>query len=185
MLLKRRQNWIPGLLFAGVLLGSGCQTREPRPDGVPFHSLYQEIDSAEAAAFLSAGLKILERDHAPLEYPVRKVLLRRSEPNSLGEKYRIASHFSLTEIVDADAGVFAIYIAVPESDLEFYPLLAHEIGHLKQPSLRDDWEMEGFCMVFSEALCLELGKDWSVWTRRFSENEADPYGRAYRRALGK
>ncbi len=43
--------------------------------------------------------------------------------------------------------------------------------------------MEGFCMVFSESLCLKMGKDWSLWEKRFGENLDDPYARAYRAAL--
>ena len=80
-------------------------------------------------------------------------------------------------------GVFAIYISVPPTHADFYPLLAHEIGHLKQPSLKDNWEMEGFCMMFSEALCLEMGKDWSLWRKRFREDLDDPYAQAYHAAL--
>ncbi|MGZ0654344.1 hypothetical protein ACWPKO_18070 [Coraliomargarita sp. W4R53] len=153
-----------------------------RPDSVPFHTLYVPIESAEAAAFVAAGLDLLRREYAPLEFPVREVWLRYSETNTFGKAYKVAEHFSLTEVVDAEAGVFAIYIAVPVNDDEFYPLLAHEIGHLQQPSLRDDWGMEGFCMVFSEKLCALQGKDWSVWTKRFANNSKDPYARAYQRA---
>jgi hypothetical protein len=168
-----------------ILLSTGCQTRSERPEGLPFHSLYQPIASVEAEAFLAAGLELLQRDYGPLEFPVHQVLLRYSQSNSQGDDYQIAEHFSLTEIVDASAGIFAIYIAVPPEHEEFYPLLAHEIGHLKQPSHQDDWDMEGFCMVFSEKLCVAEGKDWSVWTRRFSEDSQDPYARAYRSALSK
>jgi len=171
-----------GLLIASI--GSiGCQTRASRPDSVPFHTLYAPIESAEAAVFVAAGLDLLRREHAPLEFPVREVLLRYSDTNALGKTYKVAEHFSLTEIVDAQAGIFAIYIAVPPEHAEFYPLLAHEIGHLRQPSLKDDWPMEGFCMVFSEKLCAAQGKDWSIWTKRFADDPQDPYARAYRRAL--
>lgn len=171
-----------GILAALILL-SGCQTRMVRPDSVPFHTLYQPIHSAEAEAFLAAGLTMLRQGHSPLEFPVREVLLRHSQTNQQGSRYQVAEHFSLTEIVDAQAGIFTIYIAVPPEHEEFYPLLAHEIGHLKQPSLKDDWPMEGFCMVFSEQLCAAQGKDWSVWTKRFAEDPKDPYARAYQRAL--
>jgi hypothetical protein len=87
--------------------------------------------------------------------------------------------------IDAQAGVCAIYISVLPSHAEFYLLLAHEIGHLQRPSLVDDWEMEGFCMVLSEDLCRQQGKDWSLWERRFREDSKDPYARAYRSALQK
>ena len=165
-----------------LIAWAGCQTRVSRPESVPFHTLYDPIESGEVAAFLAAGLDLLRSEYAPLEFPVREVLLRYSETNASGKAYKVAEHFSLTEVVDAEAGVFAIYISVPVNDDEFYPLLAHEIGHLKQPSLQDDWEMEGFCMVFSEKLCAAQDKDWSVWTRRFAEDPKDPYARAYQRA---
>jgi hypothetical protein len=165
-----------------VFCSSGCKTVAPKPDDVAFNSLYGEIDDAGAQAFLRSGLAILEREHGPLEYPVHTVLLRHSRKNAVGKGYAIAEGFSLTEIVDAQAGIFAIYISVTPQAREFYPLLAHEIGHLKQPSLVDDWPMEGFCTVFSEVLCGRLGKDWSVWTERFSENPDEAYARAYRAA---
>ena len=172
-----------GLLLIAWLLGlSGCSTTEPRPADLPFHELYEPIESAEAQAFLEAGLGILVRDHGPLEFPVREVLLRYTARNELGRGYRVAEHFSLTEIVDSRAGSFAIYLAVQPGDPEFYPLLAHEIGHLKRPSLKDGWEMEGFCMVFSEKLCGELGKDWSAWAERFTRESDDPYAQAYWKA---
>lgn len=160
----------------------GCQTVEKKPVGTPFHQLYQSIEQVEAQDFLQEGIKYLQRNYGPIQMPVNKVLLRHSSKNDLGRKYRIAEHFSRTEIVDAEAGVFAIYIAVPVKDSEFYPLLAHEIGHLKEPMRVDDWEMEGFCMFFSEKLCAELGKDWSVWKERFRKDTDDPYARAYWKA---
>ncbi len=172
-----------GVWGAVVWLLVGCQTRIPRPESVPFHTLYEPIDSPEAKAFVERGIAYLQREYGALEFPVREVLLRYSRTNVKGRGYEVAQHFSLTEIVNAQAGVFAIYIAVPPGDEEFYPLLAHEIGHLKQPSLKEDWAMEGFCMVFSEELCAREGKDWSVWTRRFAEDPSDPYARAYQRAL--
>lgn len=75
-------------------------------------------------------------------------------------------------------GCFIIYLAVEEDDPEFYPLLAHEIGHLLAPERVDDREMEGFRIVFSEELCRHLGKDWSVWKDRFTRQSDDPYARA-------
>jgi len=178
----RTPAFVLSLLLVSIYF-LGCQTRVPRPASVPFHSLYKPIESAEAAAFLAAGLELLRREYAPLEFPVREVLLRYSRTNAQGKGYQVAEHFSRTEIVDSQAGIFALYIAVPPGHPEFYPLLGHEIGHLRKPSLQDDWPMEGFCMVFSEELCAAQGKDWSVWTERFTGDPEDPYARAYRRAL--
>jgi hypothetical protein len=38
-------------------------------------------------------------------------------------------------------------------------------------------------MVFSEQLCRERGKDWSLWAQRFARDPKDPYAQAYHRAL--
>lgn len=173
---------LPALFCVGALIFSGCVTQQSKPANIPFHTLYQPINDTGAQQFLEQGIAVLRRDHAPLEFPVRQVLLRYAEKNEIGRAYKVREHFSLTEIVDEEQGVFAIYIAVPPSDPEFYPLLAHEIGHLKRPSVVDDWDMEGWCTVFSEKLCGELGKDWSVWTQRFRSHPHGKYARSYFKA---
>ncbi|MBT4758420.1 MAG: hypothetical protein HOO08_08540 [Opitutae bacterium] len=169
-------------LTVASVLGS-CPALSKKPFAVPYHQLYQTIEDPEVLQFLNAGLQMLQRAHEPLEFSVNEILLLQSKKNERGHRYAIAEGFSLTEIVDAEAGIFAIYISVPPSHREFYPLLAHEIGHLKQPSLIDDWAMEGFCMLFSEDLCDQQGQDWSIWKRRLHADSDDPYARAYHRAL--
>lgn len=165
-----------------ILLVGGCRTLVQKPEALPFHSLYEPINDTEARRFLKEGIAYLETHYPPLDYPVREVELLLSKKNNDGKRYRIAEGFSKTEIINASQGIFAIYIAVPPSDPEFYPLLAHEIGHLKSPDLVDDWAMEGFCMLFSEMLCQHLGYDWSVWHKRYHAESKDPYAQAYHRA---
>lgn len=177
----KKYGGVGWVLFLGIF--AGCQSPQPKPPDQPFHLFYQAIDDPEALAFLDAGIEVLRRDYAPFEYPVNQIFLRQSRKNEAGHRLRLAEGFSRTEIVDGPGGVFAIYISVAPGHAEFYPLLAHEIGHLRQPSLVDDWEMEGFCMVFSEKLCQELGRDWKIWRRRFTEDPEDPYARAYRKRL--
>lgn len=181
--IHRKLKWIAQKeLLSGILclcFFAGCATVEEKPSDKPFHTLYRSIKDPEATRFLEAGIAYLEAHHGPLEYPIHEVELRFSFKNETGRSYRLAEGFSKTEIVDGPRGHFAIYLAVPPSDPEFYPLLAHEIGHLKKPSLVDDWAMEGFCMVFSEALCQHLGYDWSIWRKRFSPDSGDPYAKAY------
>lgn len=171
------------LVFFFCLALCGCQSLQEKPLDMRFHVLYQPIEDEEAHRFLRQGIQYLLQNHGPVRFPLNEVILRYSSKNALGREYRLAEHFSRTEVVDAPAGVFAIYISVPVDDPEFFPLLAHEIGHLKDPMRVNDWEMEGFCMVFSEKLCAELGKDWSVWKKRFEEDSDDPYARAYRAHL--
>jgi hypothetical protein len=171
------------VLLSIACLVVGCPSLSRKPASVPYHQLYQTIDEPEVQQFLKAGLQLLQRAHGPLEFSVNEVLLRHSKKNGNGFRYAIVEGFSLTEIVDAEAGIFAIYISVPPNHREFYLLLAHEIGHLKQPSLVDDWAMEGFCMLFSKYLCGQLGHDWSIWERRLHADSDDPYARAYHQAL--
>ena len=160
----------------------GCTSLQKKPPHIPFHTLYQEVVDDEALAFLGDGIAYLKRHHGPLKHPVNEVYLLYSRKNAIGSGYKIAEEFSKAEIVDASSGRFAIYIGVPPSHPEFFPLLAHEIGHLKAPSRVDDWEMEGFCMLFSEQLCEALGYDWHIWRKRFTEDSDDPYARAYHQA---
>ncbi len=164
-----------------VLFFAACETLEERPQEVPFGQLYQPINDVEAQRFLQDGLAYLQVQHGPLPYPVNEVRLRYSQKNERGRGYRIAEGFSKTEVVDLAAGHYVVYIAVLPGDPEFFPMLAHEIGHLKEPTLVEDWAMEGFCMVFSEELCRALGYDWTVWREKFKRDSADPYARAYYR----
>lgn len=166
------------LLFA-TLHVAGCVVLEDKPAHIPYHSLYQEIDDPEARRFLDEGLAYLRQHYAPLAFPMRKVYLQHSLKNETGRQFALAEEFSKTEILDRGRGICVIYISVSPEDPEFYPLLAHEIGHLKDPALIDDWAMEGFCMVFSEELCAQLGYDWSVWRERFGKSSSDPYAKAY------
>ena len=109
---------------------------------------------------------------------------------SLPEKPAAVPYHQLYQVIDdpevqqfLGAGLQMLQRAHEPSHREFYPLLAHEIGHLKQPSLIDDSAMEGFCMLFSEDLCGQQGQDWSIWKRRFRADSEDPYARAYHQAL--
>lgn len=170
------------LLLCSLVYLAGCVALKEKPAHIPYHSLYQEIDDPEAQRFLKEGLVYLRQNYAPLEFPIREVYLRQSRKNETGRSYSLAQGFSKTEILSRELGICVIYIGVPPEDPEFYPLLAHEIGHLKNPSIINDWDMEGFCMVFSEELCDHLGVDWSLWRQRFNKSSTDPYAVAYWKA---
>jgi hypothetical protein len=167
-------------IFTCLLL-CGCQTLVEKPGDVPFKDCYQEINDPEAHAFVQAGIELLHEKQGGPRRPIVTIHLRLSKRNEAGRAYRLAEGFSRTEM--PGEGEVVIYIAVPPGDPEFYPLLGHECGHLLDPSVQNDWQMEGFCMVFSEALCARTGHSWEVWRRRFGRNSKDPYAIAYWNAL--
>jgi len=160
-----------------LLLFCGCQTLLEKPASTPFKECYEEIVDPEAQAFVQAGLGLLREKQEGPRHPIKIIHLRISKRNTTGRAYRLAEGFSRTEILTD--GEIVIYVAVPLGDPEFYPLLGHECGHLLDPSIRDDWQMEGFCMVFSEELCERTGHSWEAWHRRFNRESSDPYAKAY------
>ena len=170
------------LFYTGLLLLlGGCHTPIQKPAVIPFKDCYQEIIDPDAQSFIQEGLALLREKYGELCSPVKTVQLRYSKRNLTGRAYRLAEGFSRTEMLGE--GEVVIYIAVPPGDPEFYPMLGHECGHLLDPSIKDDWQMEGFCMVFSEELCKRTGHSWEIWKKRFRQNSSDPYAKAYWGAL--
>jgi hypothetical protein len=164
-----------GLLLGGLL--TGCQVLIRKPDDVLFHECYVTVDDSAALEFVQEALEVLDEEHGGPRLPVETVHLRVSQRNATGRQYRLAEKFSKTELVAP--GEIAIYIAVPPGYEEFYPMLGHECGHLLDPTVIDDWDMEGFCMVFSEKICKRTGRSWEAWRRRYPRDSADPYAKAY------
>jgi hypothetical protein len=160
-----------------LFLFCGCQTLVEKPAAIPFKDCYEEITDPEAHAFIQAGLKLLREKYKGPRRPIETVHLRFSKRNTCGQAYRLAEGFSRTEVL-GEGGV-VIYVAVPPGHPEFYPMLGHECGHLLDPSIQDDWQMEGFCMVFSEELCARTGRSREVWRHRFNRESSDPYAKAY------
>ncbi|MBC8206416.1 MAG: hypothetical protein ISR85_06440 [Kiritimatiellales bacterium] len=167
------------LLLLAVLL-TGCQTLVDKPAEVPFRDCYVEITDPQAHAFVREALTLLTEKYAGPRQPVETVHLRTARRNGLGRAYRIAENFSKTEVIGP--GEVVIYIAVPPGDNEFYPMLGHECGHLLDPTIEGDWEMEGFCMIFSEEICERTGHSWAAWQRRYPRRSSDPYAKAYWKA---
>ena len=99
------------ILLSIACLLVGCASLPEKPAAVPYHQLYQVIDDPEVQQFLGAGLQMLQRAHEPLEFSVNEILLLQSKKNGRGHRYAIAEGFSLTEIVDAEAGIFPISCA--------------------------------------------------------------------------
>jgi hypothetical protein len=164
-----------------LLLFCGCHTLIDKPASVPFKDCYEEITDPEAHAFVQVGLELLREKYEGPRRSIETVHLRISKRNAAGRAYKLAEGFSRTELLPN--GEVVIYIAVRPGAPEFYPLLGHECGHLLDPSIIDDWQMEGFCMVFSEELCARTGHSWKVWKKRFKRTSSDPYARAYCNAL--
>ncbi len=97
-------------------------------------------------------------------------------------KTKVRTGFSLTEIVDKEKGVYAIYIDAEEKSNLFKLLLFHEVVHLLNPEVFD-WYMEGFNNCFSEYMAKKLNISWDAWNDRFLNNystKKGPYAIAYK-----
>jgi len=170
--MPHQKNLLLPALAAGViallLLLSGCATLIAKPEQIAWHNCYREIDCPEALAFLQRGIDRLQSSHGQdLEFAIRQVMLRQSIKTAAAARYAIAEHFSLTETIDGEAGIFCIYIAVAPTHPKFYYLLGHEIGHLRRPSLINDADEEQFCNEFSRQLCQDYGYAWRAdWETR-------------------
>lgn len=153
------------VLLIGLL--SGCTTLVKKPDSVVWHTCYQPIESVEAHAFMQKGIALLQEKYGAPDFPVKKVLLRQTVKSESAAGYHIAEHFSLLEIVDAECGIFCIYIGVPPEHERFYYLLGHEIGHLLHPQQIGVAEAERFCNTFSGQLCAQENRPFSEkWETR-------------------
>lgn len=153
---------------AGILfLLSGCTTLIDKPPDIPWHVCYQTISNPQALSFRDTGIAFLQTEYGSPETPVNRVMLRFSKKTETAKNYRIGQYFSRKEIVDAEKGVFCIYVGVPPSHERFYYLLGHEIGHLLHPRRVDDSEMERFCNEFSRRLCEKENKKFNPsWENR-------------------
>lgn len=147
--LRKRIPALLGILF----LSFGCTTLVEKPADIPWHQCYQPITDPEAQNVLQTGIRFLKTEYGPPDIPVNEVMMRYSEKTEAAREYRISEHFSLTETVDAEKGIFCIYLSVPPGHEKFDYLLGHEIAHLKHPDRIDDPEMERFCNEFSRRLC--------------------------------
>jgi hypothetical protein len=140
-------------LFGILFLFSGCATRIKKPPEILWSSCYQPIEDPQAQEFMKSGIAFLAAEHGVSDLSLNEVLLRYSMKSPAARAYRIGEYFSRTEIIDADNGIFCIYLSVPPGHERFYYLLGHEIAHLLHPMRIDDPEMERFCNEFSRRLC--------------------------------
>ena len=160
------------ILCVVFLCMAACAPLEDKPASMKWHELYVPIEEPEAKAFLAAGIELLQSEHGSPEIPIREVLIRQSIKREGASRYRAATGFSKTEVVDPERGVFCIYLEVDSSHERFYYLLGHEIGHLLRPYLIGVAKEERFCNEFSRRLCRQQNRPWEdswenrQWVRR-------------------
>ncbi len=178
-MMRRVSSLLPALLLLTLLLQFGCSTMiDGLPPG-PAYEAYQPLNDPEAEAFFYHCLEEAEKQFGPPAVPVNQVLFRRSRKTEAASRYRIAEDFSLTQCVDAEAGVFAVYIGEDADGKNYYPLIAHEAAHFMNAQIMD-WYIEGLATLFSEEMCAAGGKPWGTWERHFRRTRKDPYGLSFR-----
>lgn len=159
------RRFFAAMFVAGLL--AGCVTLVDKPADIAWHTCYQPIGSAEAHDFLQRGIILLLQNYGDPDIPIKQVLLRQSVKTAAAAGYDIAKNFSLNETVDAERGLFCIYIGVPPEHERFYYLLGHEIGHLLHPTRVDTASEERFCNEFSRQLCEQESRPFNAqWETR-------------------
>ncbi len=137
---------------------------------------YQSLESETARNLLEKACLFGRRRLGEPAIPVRRVHLRRSVP--IDPSAGLIRDFQLTEIVDADRGVFAIYLSAGPEDANFGGQLAHETFHLSNARLLDVY-VEGLNCLLAEEFLRELGHDWERWRRHFENGKEPLYAAAY------
>lgn len=143
-----------------------------------WHHYYQPITEHQAEIALNEGFEYIKSILGEPTKPIEKVHLRLSEP--IHPNLKIKRKFQLTEITDADHGVYTIYLSqIPsQSPLAFYGQLGHEIGHLFDARIHDAY-FEGMCTLMSEKYLRSKGVDWENWLNYFQAGHEPFYGQTY------
>lgn len=136
-----------------------------------FHGKYEALDDAEADRFVAEGIIEAKQFLGEALVPIRTVHLRLSTP--LPAESGLPRGFRLCEVVSAEKGEFAIYLSRRPAEYAFAGQLAHEVAHLLNPWLRDDY-VEGLNTLFAEGFLKKQGRDWSGWERHFRDG-GDPF----------
>jgi hypothetical protein len=153
------------------LLFSGAQT-----SATEYFSKYQALDDPRARVFLDEALKDAIAFLGQPTIPVRLVHLRLSTPSD--PKANLRRGFQLTELVDAQNGVFAIYLSHRTGEYAFDGQLAHEVAHLLNARIYDCY-VEGLNTVFAERFLTKKGIAWSGWSRYLRDGSDPFYGTTY------
>jgi len=171
--------WKVTCLFLLLSMLSGCRSLIDAPPPFPWHECYEPLESLAAEKFVSQALEKAVSIYGEPVVSVQSVLLRHSSKTHKVRNYRLAVNFNLTECLDPEKGLFAIYLAAEPDSEDFYPILGHECFHLLNPYIFD-WYMEGAATVFSEEFCRECGVSWAAWEKRFRrEGKKKPYSASY------
>jgi hypothetical protein len=137
---------------------------------------YESLEGQEARSLLQGAIDFGRGKLGEPAIPVRTVHLRRSAP--LEEKPELRRGFRLTEIVDSEKGVFAIYLDARPGDAAFIGQLAHEAFHLFNARMRDLY-VEGLNSLLSQEYLKARGLPWESWLEHFRAGKEPVYGGAY------
>ncbi|MCI0652007.1 MAG: hypothetical protein L0Z55_08990 [Planctomycetes bacterium] len=158
-----------GIVAIACLLIAG--TKQPR-----WHEYYKPITDPEATRFAADALAEATSIFGPPAIPVRTLHLRTSTPRTPGTGYR--EGFLLTELVDAAAGEFCIYVSKEAGHISFHGELAHEVFHLLNAKFYDSY-IEGLATCFAERWITKKKLDWPAWEKHFLDGNGPLHGTTY------
>ena len=141
-----------------------------------WYTYYQAIKDAESEKFLEDGIELVKHFYGEPVTPIQKVHLCYSMP--IDPKSEMTKGFRLCELVDQEAGEFAIYLSHQPDAYAFHGQLGHEIAHLLNPSIYDAY-VEGLNTRFAEKLLTKCNLDWSGWATHFQQDNDAFYARTY------
>jgi len=137
-----------------------------------WYTYYPAINDLEVDQFVQDGIKLLTQLYGEPIVPIKKVRLCYSVP--LDAKSELRKQFQLCELVDQQAGEFAIYLSHQPNAYSFHGQLGHEIAHLLNANLYDAY-IEGLNTRFAEKLLTQSNLDWSGWAHYFQQANNDAF----------
>lgn len=141
-----------------------------------WYNHYESLETPQTIQLLEEGLKQAAEFLGMPAIKINKVHLRLSTPKD--KLAKIKRNFALTEINDAENGIYTIYLNRRPSEYAFHGQLGHEIAHLINPHIHDAY-MEGLCTLFSEIFVKKNNLDWSGWEQYYRQNNEQLYSKTY------
>ena len=141
-----------------------------------WYTHYPAIKSVKVNQFVQDGIKLLTELYGQPVVPIKKVRLCYSLP--LDTESELRKHFQLCEMVDEEAGEFAIYLSHQPDAYSFHGQLGHEIAHLLNANMYDAY-IEGLNTLFAEKLLTQENLDWSGWANYFQQGNDAFYAHTY------